>query len=58
MAFSRQVSKFSDPMEAAVAVTVESYQAWLATEARTDDISIIIIQFTGLPSPAPAGTRS
>jgi hypothetical protein len=31
-------------MEAAVAVTVESYKAWLACEARTDDISIIVVQ--------------
>ena len=40
-----QVGKHQDPQDACLAVVVESYKAWLATEARTDDITVIIIQF-------------
>jgi len=39
------VGKHQDPQDACLAVVVESYKAWLATEARTDDITVIIIQF-------------
>jgi hypothetical protein len=28
-----------------MAVCVESYRAWLSTEARTDDITVIVIDF-------------
>lgn len=38
------VNKHSEPSAAAMAVCVESYKAWLTTEARTDDITIIIIE--------------
>jgi hypothetical protein len=40
-----QVDKHDDPQQAAMAVCVESYRAWLSTEARTDDITVIIIEF-------------
>ena len=40
-----------EPQEACLALAVESYKAWLSTEARTDDISVIVVHFelgTGL----------
>ena len=40
-----QVGKHKDPQDACLAVVVESYKSWLATEARTDDITVIVIQF-------------
>ena len=39
------MSKHKDPQDACLAVVVESYKAWLATEARTDDITVIVIEF-------------
>ena len=41
----RQVAKHKDPQDACLAVVVESYKAWLATEARTDDITVIVVEF-------------
>lgn len=40
------VDKHSEPSAAAMSVCVESYKAWLSTEARTDDITIIVIEVT------------
>ena len=40
-----QVGKHKDPQDACLAVVVESYKAWLATEARTDDITVIVVEF-------------
>lgn len=34
-----------EPQEACLALAVESYKAWLGTEARTDDISVIVLHF-------------
>jgi len=39
------VEKHEDSQAAAMAVCVEAYRAWLCTEARTDDITVIIIEF-------------
>lgn len=39
-----QVDKHEDSQQAAMAVCVEAYRAWLSTEARTDDITVIIIE--------------
>jgi len=41
------VSKFSDPLEAALAVVAESYRLWLQYETRTDDITMVVIQVKG-----------
>ncbi len=48
-----QVSKFDDPHEAALSVVAESYRLWLQYETRTDDITMIILQFCGLEAPPP-----
>jgi hypothetical protein len=40
-----QVQKHKDPQDACLAVVAESYKAWLATEARTDDITVIVVEF-------------
>ena len=40
-----QVGKHQDPQDACLAVVVESYKAWLSTEARTDDITVIVVEF-------------
>ena len=42
------IAPFKDPLEAALAVVQESYRLWLQYETRTDDITIIVIQFVGL----------
>ncbi|GBF88184.1 phosphatase 2C and cyclic nucleotide-binding kinase domain-containing protein [Raphidocelis subcapitata] len=42
------VSKFDDLYEAALSVVAESYRLWLQYETRTDDITMIILQFSGL----------
>lgn len=42
------VSKFDDPQEACYSVVAESYRLWLQYETRTDDITMIVIQFSGL----------
>jgi hypothetical protein len=39
------ISEFDDPLEAAKHVVSESYRLWLTYDDRTDDISIIIIEF-------------
>lgn len=49
-----------EPQEACLALAVDSYKAWLATEARTDDISVIVVHFqlgTGLTC-APGSAAS
>jgi CRP-like cAMP-binding protein len=48
-AVADMVSKFEDPLEACLAVVAESYRLWLQYETRTDDITIIVIKFLGLP---------
>ena len=42
------VCGFDDIQEAALAVVVESYKMWLQFEVRTDDITCIVIQVSGL----------
>jgi hypothetical protein len=49
----RQVTKFEDPQEACLSVVAESYRLWLQHETRTDDITMIVIQFQGLEDEAP-----
>jgi hypothetical protein len=46
-----QVSAFDDPHEACLSVVAESYRLWLNYETRTDDITMIVLQFSGLDSP-------
>lgn len=48
-----QVSKFEDPHEACLSVVAESYRLWLQYETRTDDITMIMMQFVGLDQPPP-----
>ncbi|GIL79333.1 hypothetical protein Vretimale_16527 [Volvox reticuliferus] len=47
------VTKFEDPQEACLSVVAESYRLWLQHETRTDDITMIVIQFQGLEDEAP-----
>ncbi|MEW5315666.1 MAG: hypothetical protein WDW38_007078 [Sanguina aurantia] len=47
------VSKFEDPQEACFSVVAESYRLWLQHETRTDDITMIVIQFQGLEDEPP-----
>lgn len=42
------VSKFADLEEACVAVCSEAYRLWLCNETRTDDITIILLEISGL----------
>mmetsp|Transcript_42463 Transcript_42463/g.127296 ORF Transcript_42463/g.127296 Transcript_42463/m.127296 type:complete len:1094 (-) Transcript_42463:580-3861(-) len=42
------VSKFGDPQDACLSVVAESYRLWLANDTRTDDITMIVVQFHGL----------
>ncbi|KAG1657206.1 hypothetical protein FOA52_008239 [Chlamydomonas sp. UWO 241] len=42
------VSKFDDPQDACLSVIAESYRLWLANDTRTDDITMMVIQFSGL----------
>lgn len=42
------VSKFDDPLEACTSVCAEAYRRWIEMETRTDDITMIVIQFAGL----------
>jgi hypothetical protein len=46
-----QVSAFDDPHEACLSVVAESYRLWLNYETRTDDITMIVLQFSGLDTP-------
>ncbi len=39
------ISKFSSPLEAAKHIVQESYRLWLTYDERTDDISIIVVNF-------------
>ncbi len=48
-----QVTKFEDPQEACLSVVAESYRLWLQHETRTDDITMVVIQFQGLEDEAP-----
>ncbi|GAX81252.1 hypothetical protein CEUSTIGMA_g8684.t1 [Chlamydomonas eustigma] len=47
------VSKFDDPQEACFSVVAESYRLWLQHETRTDDITMIVVQFQGMKDAAP-----
>eukprot|EP00798_Chlamydomonas_sp_ICE-L_P004753 gene4753-34503_t len=47
------VSKFEDPQEACLSVVAESYRLWLQHETRTDDITMMVLQFMGLEDEAP-----
>lgn len=54
-------AKFSDPLEACLAVVAESYELWLQYELRTDDITMICIFVDGIDkvrSESFASTRS
>mmetsp|Transcript_42698 Transcript_42698/g.101361 ORF Transcript_42698/g.101361 Transcript_42698/m.101361 type:complete len:1069 (-) Transcript_42698:82-3288(-) len=42
------IDQHGDPQEAALAVTAEAYNLWLQYETRTDDITIIIVRFSGM----------
>ena len=42
------VAKFSNPLDAAKHIVAESYRLWLTYDDRTDDITIIIINFDDL----------
>jgi CRP-like cAMP-binding protein len=42
------VSKFDDPQDACLSVIAESYRLWLANDTRTDDITMVVVQFSGL----------
>lgn len=49
-----------EPQEACLALAVESYKAWLSTESRTDDISVIVVHFelgTGLTAMKRVGSE-
>lgn len=52
------VASYDDPQEAALAVCAEAYNLWLQYETRTDDITIIIIKFTGMEDGPSAGTAT
>jgi serine/threonine protein phosphatase PrpC len=52
------VVKFDNPLAACRAVVAESYQLWLQYEVRTDDITIIIVNFSDLSSVDDARTRT
>ncbi|KAF6260280.1 phosphatase 2C-like domain-containing protein [Scenedesmus sp. NREL 46B-D3] len=52
------VAKFDDPHEACLSVVAESYRLWLQYETRTDDITMIMLQFGGLDQPPPASSLS
>eukprot|EP00798_Chlamydomonas_sp_ICE-L_P016616 gene16616-22859_t len=47
------VSKFEDPHEACLSVVAESYRLWLQHETRTDDITMMVLQFSGLEDEPP-----
>lgn len=42
------VSSFTDPRDACAAIVAESYRLWLQFETRTDDITVIVVQISGL----------
>eukprot|EP00879_Flechtneria_rotunda_P007816 GHRR01008191.1.p1 GENE.GHRR01008191.1~~GHRR01008191.1.p1 ORF type:complete len:736 (+),score=253.14 GHRR01008191.1:238-2445(+) len=48
------VAKFDDLYDACLSVVAESYRIWLQYETRTDDITMIMLQFVGLDTPAPS----
>jgi len=52
------VVRAADPLQAALAVVAESYRAWLQYETRTDDITIIVLQFEGLPEALAAAASA
>ncbi|CAN0088548.1 unnamed protein product [Heterosigma akashiwo] len=45
---AEMVGKYGDPLVAARKVVHEAYKLWLRYEVRTDDITIIVLQFEGL----------
>ncbi|XP_076946134.1 protein phosphatase 2C and cyclic nucleotide-binding/kinase domain-containing protein-like isoform X2 [Bidens hawaiensis] len=42
------VSSYTDPRDACAAIVAESYRLWLQYETRTDDITVIVVQISGL----------
>ncbi|XP_076887528.1 protein phosphatase 2C and cyclic nucleotide-binding/kinase domain-containing protein-like isoform X2 [Bidens hawaiensis] len=55
------VSSYTDPRDACAAIVAESYRLWLQYETRTDDITVIVVQISGLNGatvgqPAISGT--
>ncbi|KAK9055041.1 hypothetical protein SSX86_026121 [Deinandra increscens subsp. villosa] len=46
------VSSYTDPRDACAAIVAESYRLWLQYETRTDDITIIVVQISGLTGQA------
>nr|XP_043618741.1 protein phosphatase 2C and cyclic nucleotide-binding/kinase domain-containing protein [Erigeron canadensis] len=42
------VLNYNDPRDACAAIVAESYRLWLQFETRTDDITVIVVQISGL----------
>ena len=40
--------KHKEPRDACAAIVAESYRLWLQYETRTDDITVIVVQISGL----------
>ncbi len=53
-----QITKYDDPHEAALAVCAEAYNLWLQFETRTDDITCIIVFFTGMEEETAASQQA
>ncbi|XP_076887527.1 protein phosphatase 2C and cyclic nucleotide-binding/kinase domain-containing protein-like isoform X1 [Bidens hawaiensis] len=49
------VSSYTDPRDACAAIVAESYRLWLQYETRTDDITVIVVQISGLNGQATVG---
>ncbi|XP_076946133.1 protein phosphatase 2C and cyclic nucleotide-binding/kinase domain-containing protein-like isoform X1 [Bidens hawaiensis] len=49
------VSSYTDPRDACAAIVAESYRLWLQYETRTDDITVIVVQISGLNGQVTVG---
>ncbi|XP_071696768.1 protein phosphatase 2C and cyclic nucleotide-binding/kinase domain-containing protein [Rutidosis leptorrhynchoides] len=49
------VLNYNDPRDACAAIVAESYRLWLQFETRTDDITVIVVQISGLTGAATVG---
>ncbi|KAL3535710.1 hypothetical protein ACH5RR_004171 [Cinchona calisaya] len=52
------IVKHKDPRDACAAIVAESYRLWLQYETRTDDITVIVVQLSGLTQAAVARSPS
>ncbi|XP_027173948.1 protein phosphatase 2C and cyclic nucleotide-binding/kinase domain-containing protein [Coffea eugenioides] len=52
------VVKHKEPRDACAAIVAESYRLWLQYETRTDDITVIVVQISGLTQAAVAQSPS